>query len=810
MNIVKSDINKWRVSIALGILFLLIFLGMVVPQKLHAAITSPYIVDEKPSVHFGDSATIIDEGKTYFGLENYRHDYVGGYLHISFTYTHGILNWASYPPGIYITDKDPRSTTTLSIKLIKDTYTLSPLAPSDWYLYDIQFDANGFRLTVKQSGETEIENRHIDISNLMDIFWISLANTYPLSENNQPNEYSMSFTPMPLKSLEPPQPTKIPVIIVPGIMGSYLYKEDGTEVWMNISEMILSIDDSYLNILKLSTDGISINKINANSIIKNTIKDDFFNKLIDELINFGYEENIDLFIFPYDWRLDIHQSAEVLNEKIKKLKLETNTSQVDIIAHSMGGLIIKDYLQNFETGSISKFIDIGTPHLGSPKAFKIINYGDNLNANFLFGLIGLNSETIKNISQNMPSIYELLPSRKYTELSKYVYDLDDVDNNKIKGGLNYDETNNLLSNLGRNNLLIDKAETFHSAIDNLDPRSYGVETYNIIGCGTETLGKIFILNKENSGGVEYNISYVNGDGTVPLVSAKALPSDHVYYYKNATHALMPSAAGVKELIASILYNDPIDPSSYNQITSAESNCPKISGQVVSFHSPINLHIYDSQNRHSGPLENGDIENNIPEVSYEVIDGNKFAFLPNGEDFKVVGVATENGSFNARIEKIQDEIVTETKYFNEIPILSTTKVEFTINDNTSNQIQLDKDGDGIFETQIDASSILNQAQSADLVKPTTNTSLKGNKTNNGSYISSVQVSLLATDDNSGILKTEYSFDIGSTWNNYIEPFTINARGGAKIIYRSTDKAGNIEAIKELDVNIIYPANSGKKN
>jgi hypothetical protein len=809
MNIVKSDINRWRISITLAGLVL----GLIAsfPLKVSSAITNPYIVDEKPQVQFGDTATIVDGEDIYFGLENYQHNYVNGYLHITFTYTHGIMEFASFPPIIYITDQDPRSTTTLTTRLFRNTHTISSFAPSDWYLYDIQFDNGGYKVIVKQKGVTEIYNNYVDVGSLSDAYWISLANNYLLSENNEPSIYSMSFTPIPLKSnVEPPQPTRNPVIIVPGIMGSYLNKEDGSEVWMNLSEMILSPSDSYLNDLQLSSTGESLTPIIASSIIKNTFKDDFFNELIEDLQNSGYKIDEDLFVFPYDWRKNIYEIADTFKLKIEEIKAKTHSNEIDVIAHSMGGLITKTFLVEYGANSIDKFIDLGTPHTGAPKAFKIINYGDNLNASFLGGLIGLNTERIKIISQNMPSIYQLLPSKNYVDFEGYVYDLDDIDNNSTKGKLDYNQTGDFLRNTGRNSLLIDKAKQFHDEVDNMNPSDYGVTTYNIVGCGTPTLGKIFMLNKENSGDIEYNISYVNGDGTVPLISSKYLISTQTYFYKNAIHALMPSANGVKELVSAILNNDSITPANFTNISINESSCPKITGKIVSFHSPIDLHIYDSNGNHTGPITNGDLENNIDGVDYEIIDGNKFAFLPEGEIYKILGNATQSGSFNARIQSIDDGNTTETVYFNNVPLTSLTKITFDVSEQSDNKILIDANNDGIFESSTTPSSILNSEQSEDIVKPSTLITFKGNKNPDGSYISSVQVTLVANDDNSEILKTEYSLNGGLTWVKYIETFTINDRGGVNIMYKSTDKAGNVEISKISNVNIIYPANSGKKN
>ncbi|MDO8424049.1 MAG: hypothetical protein Q7S54_00375, partial [bacterium] len=122
-----------------------------------AGVSVPYVVDdvtdEKPRVLFGDSAT-ISATSTYQGLENYTADYVNNYLHITFTYTHNKCCTASYPPFLYITDTDPRATTTATVRLSPNAvYLLSsiPIPPgheTDWYAYDVQFDATGFIVVV--------------------------------------------------------------------------------------------------------------------------------------------------------------------------------------------------------------------------------------------------------------------------------------------------------------------------------------------------------------------------------------------------------------------------------------------------------------------------------------------------------------------------------------------------------------------------------------------------------------------------------------------------------------------------------------
>jgi len=672
-----------------------------------AAITNPYTIDEKPRVLFGDSVEITatstsGEVITYHGLENYTTNYVNNYLHITFTYTHHRCCFASYPPELYVTNIDPQGTTTITVKDSYYPYHLpsqwsSYDTQTDWHSYDIQFDVTGYNVLVLQGGATTTASLHRDIPGLTTSDWTALANRYP-----EVNEYSMAFTPLPLY-LAPQEPeeelvaTTTPVIIVPGIMGSRLVDSDNSEVWLNLSQMLLSITDSYLDVLNLSSTGGQIDGVSIlpSSIIEETDGNDFFNGLFEFLNNNGFSENEDWFEYPYDWRLDIEDLVLELKEKIDEIKAERGVTNVDLVAHSMGGLVVKKYIKDYGGDSVEKFIDIGTPHNGAPKVFKILNYGDNLDASILFGLFGLNSSKIKEISQNMPSVYQLLPSRSYftdadNDYKYYVLDLTDGNSR-----LTFDETSSYLKTAGRNSSLVDRADLFHQEIDNLNPSDYGVETYNIVGCGTPTIGQFYIL-KDGEHPI-YNVKYINGDGTVPLKSAEALTASTTYYVKSAEHATMPSTSGVKELVASLLTSTTTpEISLYSNLSLTSSGCTIPNGKIVSFHSPIELHIYDSSGNHSGPDENGDIENNISGVVYEVIDDNKFAFLPDGVEYIVKGNATSEGSFDVRIQELVNGEVATTTVFADIPLSISTQAQFVVGSNIPNQIELNNDNDNTFE------------------------------------------------------------------------------------------------------------------
>ncbi|WP_261302178.1 OmpL47-type beta-barrel domain-containing protein [Paenibacillus andongensis] len=68
--------------------------------------------------------------------------------------------------------------------------------------------------------------------------------------------------------------------------------------------------------------------------------------------------------------------------------------------------------------------------------------------------------------------------------------------------------------------------------------------------------------------------------------------------------------------------------------------------------------------------------------------------------------------------------------------------------------------------------------------------------NGSYVNPVSVTLTGTDNLSGVAKSEYSLDNGTTWQLYTSTVTFDKQGQYTLIYKSTDQAGNVELPQNL--------------
>ncbi len=91
----------------------------------------------------------------------------------------------------------------------------------------------------------------------------------------------------------------------------------------------------------------------------------------------GYVLNVSLFEFAYDFRFSAMRNAVELGRLVERAKLKSATGQVDIVGHSMGGMVAKAFLLDAENAALVRtLIFVGTPHLGAPKALKALRYGD--------------------------------------------------------------------------------------------------------------------------------------------------------------------------------------------------------------------------------------------------------------------------------------------------------------------------------------------------------------------------------------------------------------------------------------------------
>lgn len=336
---------------------------------------------------------------------------------------------------------------------------------------------------------------------------------------------------------------------------------------------------------------------------------------------------------------------------------------------------------------------------------------------------------------------------------------------------------------------------FHQGLDNQPVNANASSVYNIVGCqNPATIGEFVI--KDNN---KFDINAANGDGRVPIASAMNLSNNFSNYFVRSDvtgidHFSLTSDSRTVNLIKDIIEGNATN-SLPTGISTSTSYCftelsdfTNETTIAVSTHSPVALHAYDSQNRHTGPLANGDIELGIPGSTYEQIGENSFAFVPAGDNYRFVADGTNAGSFDMKVKKYKGSNLDNITTYLNVPLASdNTNAELNIAQNAAPaDLKLDNDGDNVFETSIPPTAILSASSSADVTPP----KITINSPASTDYLRSqiLPITITATDTESGVTFTEIAVDGIITTSTAIDPFFYNL-GNHAIFVHAVDNVGN---------------------
>ncbi len=189
-----------------------------------------------------------------------------------------------------------------------------------------------------------------------------------------------------------PLPT-YPIVIVPGMFASW-----------NSQAILHNIDVTY-----------DTWKLNPNV--------SEYDAIIQTLQNQGRTQNKDLFIFNYDWRKPLTETVQNLNNFLSNIIWSSNPHQpVQLIGHSLGGVITRLYAQQNDTKPIKNIVTAGSPLLGTPQSYKPLAGGEIDRENTLMWMaekliVLLNKSKIESdkdtITRMLPVLSDLLPTFPY-------------------------------------------------------------------------------------------------------------------------------------------------------------------------------------------------------------------------------------------------------------------------------------------------------------------------------------------------------------------------------------------------------------
>jgi pimeloyl-ACP methyl ester carboxylesterase len=220
-----------------------------------------------------------------------------------------------------------------------------------------------------------------------------------------------------------------PVILIPGLFGSKLRERNtGVEVWPGAWNRVLFSDYADLALaFDPTTLEVQRDDLEAFDIAEAVLGRDFYGPIVRTLVDFGGYVRATpgtparrgerrLYVFPYDWRQDNVEQSRGLHALIDAIRADYGDAglRVDIVAHSMGGLIARYYLRYgphdvldgmpslislYGTNRIRKLILLGTPNFGAVSALHGYLAGEPV------GLGRIRPETLA----TLPSGYQLFP-----------------------------------------------------------------------------------------------------------------------------------------------------------------------------------------------------------------------------------------------------------------------------------------------------------------------------------------------------------------------------------------------------------------
>lgn len=322
-----------------------------------------------------------------------------------------------------------------------------------------------------------------------------------------------------------PQPMPHVLVFLPGITGSVL-KKDGKVVWGfsagALGSALLSKGGSMKKALMLEADPPDVDDLGDGVVASGLVPDlhlipgfwkiDGYTRVIDTIQQrFDVTIGKNLFPFPYDWRRDNRVAARRLARQGREWLARWRESsgnrdaRLVLIAHSMGGLVSRYYLEVLEGWKDTlALITFGTPYRGA------LNSLDSLANGLRQGPGGLLDLT--DLARSLTAIYQLLPiyacydggDGSLVRVAEAPGGVPNVDPERARAAL-----------------------AFHREIEaaverNRKQEAYlldGYRVYPIVGTQQQTSQ----AGRRKGGGVEMLVSHpqlnYQGDGTVPRPSA---------------------------------------------------------------------------------------------------------------------------------------------------------------------------------------------------------------------------------------------------------------------------------------------------
>ncbi|AIQ29388.1 hypothetical protein P40081_15450 [Paenibacillus sp. FSL P4-0081] len=454
------------------------------------------------------------------------------------------------------------------------------------------------------------------------------------------------------------------ILFVPGIKGSELFEGDNKRWFPK------NLDDfNALNFNNtLEAKGL-LSIVNAFGFYKAEIYKGMLDHYSPE--NFAF--------FAYDWRQSLIDIVDQLTRKI--VNESQDHESIVLVAHSMGGILSKMAIHQLDSlglhNKVSKFISVGTPWHGSPDAYKSLVFGEpGLFSKFSQVLQMFDDEKTRLLAAQLPSVYQLLPSKHYynnLEQGKFLIGEDkDVTYEemllKAQSLFNkqYFDTYGISASVP--NIWNDIMKPVQDIIQ-LPMPDY-IDHDCLVGCEVPTIYKIPFTTDKKRLPFKKDCVFDNGDGVVPLMSGIPLHQANIYYckgeHKNLTNLeyvlnfIDWSANGKNSELPQDISPEPLS-NVFNRKVLAKVLCPVDSTVMDSQHKYI-AGVFDTSLEDISHLANDD------SIMYFNVGEAKYIFFNEevDEDIIIKINSYDTGVADVSVKYFDGDEVTEQS-FDPIPV-----------------------------------------------------------------------------------------------------------------------------------------------
>jgi pimeloyl-ACP methyl ester carboxylesterase len=609
-----------------------------------------------------------------------------------------------------------------------------------------------------------------------------------------------------------------PLVFIPGIAGSRLVRaSDGSERWPGLLTFHdgLTLDPTDPARIADIVPGGPVRSVSA---FGRTVQ--IYGPLLDRLTSAGYRtdgSSPTLYVFDYDWRKSNAENADALGRFIEGIRNSHFGSDVDIVAHSMGGLLAQRYILNHPGGAhhVAKLVTIGTPWLGAPKLVNTLETGE-----FFDGLESLivRQSTLKKLVEFFPGAHELMPSPLYFELGGTPFGENGWDINgdgASKQTYTFTKMSQLINQRHPRSTPAANALRFHDVAgqdgwrDRMD--GTGVQYFHFYGekSGADTVGEVVATRRMfcTIGGLcvpldSLDVVPTRGDGTVPLISAGRIGNGINLNAAGATVRLFPYTTNpngdvdhlglvrnvnVQAAVIDALNSPPAastgEPAVPGADVSTSTDTEEVAAQphyYVKLQGAGAVTLTDSGGIALTPFAD-DPNAGMPGVSvYVTGDKSMLAILPRTDTYEFV-LTVGNMPVALEVRTGTDIETSQAVRYVDLNLPAGTKVKIQTTPQGIGILRYDSDGDGTYETPVTPTASVTGAAAQDTEAPSVTVSSTAQGGNS-------LITITSADAGSGVAETRFSLN-GTDFQTYAGPFTVNRYQAPAVYAFADDKAGN---------------------